>query len=487
MAISSLGAGSGIDLNGILTSLMSAERQPLLAIKSKEASYQAKISALGNLRSSLTSLQTASQSMSLSAGQSANSKFASFRATVADTSIATTLASASAVAGSYSLEVSAIAVRQRLTTPDSSDTTNSPKLAAGLVTGGPLKIELGTLTGSTGSYTYAADSARELNITVAANSTLEQVRDAINAAASDSRVSATIISGTNGKQLVLSTGQTGLSSVMKLSGIDGLNFDPAPLPAPPDDSVLSQDPAKGGQEASNAAFSINGIAGTSSSNSVTGALDGVTLELLKKTTIGTPTTLTVTKDSTTQLNAALSSFVKAYNESAGVMKNLGFYDPGTKQAGALQGNSTLRGVQNEVRTLLQTKAGGTSAYQTLSDLGVAVQRDGTLKLDTTKLNKAIEADFSGVSALVSKVGTAFSTSLTNTTSSSGTITTASESTSRLISDLNKRSTALQARLVSVEDRYRKQFTSLDSIVTSMKNTSSYLAGQLANLPGSFSK
>jgi flagellar hook-associated protein 2 len=273
---------------------------------------------------------------------------------------------------------------------------------------------------------------------------------------------------------------------MKLSstdGFDGLNFDPTGALA----NVLSQDPAKGGQAASNAAFSINGIAGTSSSNSVTGALDGVTLELLKKTTVGSPTTLTVTKDSTTQLNAALTSFVKAYNESAGVMKNLGFYDPSTKQAGALQGNSTLRGVQNEMRSLLQTRAGGTAANQTLSDLGVAIQKDGTLKLDSTKLNKAIEADFSGVSDLVSKVGTAYNNSITNITSSSGSISSASESTSRLISDLNKRSTALQARLVNVEDRYRKQFTSLDSIVTSLKNTSTYLAGQLANLPGSYSK
>ncbi|MDD2741877.1 MAG: flagellar filament capping protein FliD [Rhodocyclaceae bacterium] len=483
MAISSLGAGSGIDLNGILTSLMSAERQPLLALKSKEASFQAKISALGNLRSSLSSLQTASQSMSLTTGQTANSKFASFRASVADTSIATTLASAGAVAGSYSLEVSSLAVNQRLTTPDSTDTTNSATLAAGLLAGGTLKIELGTLTGSTGSYAYAADSARELNITVAANSTLEQVRDAINTAASDSRVSATIITGTNGKQLVLSTGETGLSNVMQLSGIDGLNFDPTgTLP-----SVLSQDPAKGGQEASNAAFSINGIAGTSSSNSVTGALDGVTLELLKKTAAGTPTTLTVTKDSTTQLNAALTSFVKAYNESAGVMKNLGYYDPATKQAGALQGNSTLRGVQNEMRSLLQTRAGGTAASQTLSDLGVEIQRDGTLKLDSVKLNKAIEADFVGVGDLVSKVGSAFNTSITNATSSSGSISSATESTNRLISDINKRSTVLQSRLVDVENRYRKQFSSLDSIVTGLKNTSTYLTGQLANLPGSYAK
>lgn len=483
MAISSLGAGSGIDLNSILTSLMSAEQQPLLALQTKEASYQAKISALGNLRSGLTSLQSASQFMTLSSGQTADAKFASYRAAITDTTIATASAATGAVAGSYSLEVSSLAVNQRLTSPDSTDGPGSTALTAGLLAGGTLKIELGALTGSTGSYAFTATASRELNVTVAANSTLEQVRDAINTAASDGRVTATIISGTNGKQLVLSTNQTGLANVMQLSGVGGLDFDPTGAGS----GVLSQDPAKGGQAASNAAFSLNGIAGTSSTNSVTGALDGVTLELLKKTTTGVPTTLTVTKDSTTQLSSALSSFVKAYNESAGVMKGLGYYDATTKQAGTLQGNSTLRGLQYETRALLQTRAGGTSAYQTLSDLGVSIQRDGTLKLDTSKLNKAITADFAGVSDLVSKVGSAFNTSITNATGSSGSITTATDGMTRLISDLGKRATALQARLVNIEDRYRKQFTSLDSIVTSMKNTSTYLAGQLANLPGAYSK
>jgi flagellar hook-associated protein 2 len=209
--------------------------------------------------------------------------------------------------------------------------------------------------------------------------------------------------------------------------------------------VLSQDALKGGQAATNAAYKLNGIAGTSSTNSVTGALDGVTLSLLK-TTSGTPTTLTVTKDSTTQLVSALGSFIKAYNESAGVMKNLGYYDATTKKAGALQGNATLRSVQNETRNLLQTKAGGTSVYQTLSDIGVSIQKDGTLALNTTKLTAAIAADFSGVSTLVSKVGSSFKSSIDNVVGSTGSITNATDGINRLISDLDKRANALQSRL-----------------------------------------
>ena len=480
MAISSLGAGSGIDLNSIVTSLMQVEQQPLLALQTKEATYQARISALGNLKSGLSSLLTASQFMVLNVGQNPNDKFASFKATLADTTIATATAASGAVVGNYNLEVTALAVSHRLTSPDSLDIPGAAAVTAGLAAGGMLKIELGTQSGLSGAYAFAADTARELNVTVAAGSTLEQMRDAINTAAADGRVSATIINGTNGKQLVLSSSQTGLSNVMKLSGVSGFDFDPSGAGS----GVLSQDSLKGGQAATNAAYKLNGIAGTSSTNSVTGALDGVTLSLLK-TTSGTPTTLTVTKDSTTQLVSALGSFIKAYNESAGVMKNLGYYDATTKKAGALQGNATLRSVQNETRNLLQTKAGGTSVYQTLSDIGVSIQKDGTLALNTTKLTAAIAADFSGVSTLVSTVGSSFKSNIDNVVGSTGSITNATDGINRLISDLDKRANALQSRLTTIESRYRKQFSALDTLVTSMNGTSAYLTQQLANLPGAY--
>ena len=139
-----------------------------------------------------------------------------------------------------------------------------------------------------------------------------------------------------------------------------------------------------------------------------------------------------------------------------------------------------------VRSLLQTTAGGTSAYQTLSDIGIALQPDGTLKLDSSKLTKAIEADYAGVTALVSKVGTAFKDGIEGLAGTSGTITAATDSTNRLIKELGKRQTALLDRLEQVESRYRKQFSALDSLVASMNKTSSYLTQQLANLPGASS-
>lgn len=472
--ISSLGVGSGLDLSGIVSSLMAVETQPLTALQTKEASYQSRISALGSLKSTLSSLKTAAEALIPATGVTAANKYASFKASVADTAVASATASTGAVSGSYSLEVSALAKAHRLTTPSRTDTAAKAALDAGLAAGGTLTIELGEL--DTG--TFAADSTRTLSVTVAAGATLAQVRDAINAKATDGRVSATIVNGTDGQQLVLSSAKTGNANVMKLSGISGLNFNPAAATG-----TLSQDTAKGGQAASDAAFSLNGIAATSSTNTVSDVLDGVTLTLAK-TNIGSPTTLTVTKDSTTNLTSSINAFISAYNTAANTVKSMGAYNAETKAAGALQGDSTLRGAQTQLRNLLQTVAGGSSAYQTLSNIGVELQKDGTLKLDSTKLNAAVAADYTGVTTLVEKVGSAFKTGLDSVVGTSGSITAATDSTNRMIKEIQKRQTALSDRLTQIEARYTKQFAALDTLVASMNQTSSWLTQQLANLPGS---
>lgn len=475
--ISSLGVGSGLDLSTLLTNLMTAEQQPLVALQKKEASVQARISALGTLKSALAALQTGAKGLIPATGQSATAKFATFSAAIADSTIASATASTGAIKGSYSLEVTTLAQTQRLSSPVSTDTT----LAASLASGGTLKIELGTLTGTTGSFSYAADSARELNVTIQAGSTLEQARDAINAAATDGRVSATIINGDSGKQLVLTSGQSGTSNVMKLSGLAGLDFNPEVSGS----GALSQATANGGQAPSDAVFKLNGITATRSTNTVTDVLDGVTINLLK-TNAGSPTTLTINQENTASLTASLNTFIKSYNDAANAIKNLGYYDATTKKAGSLQGDSTLRGAQSQINSLLQTKAGGTSVYQTLSSIGVTLQTDGTLKLDSTKLSSAVTADYAGVAKLVSGVGTNFNTGMDALVGSSGNITAATDSANRLIKDLDNRQSSLSDRLTQIEARYRKQFSALDTLISSINSTSTYLTQQLASLPGASS-
>lgn len=480
-AVTSLGVGSGLDLQGMLTKLMAVEQQPITALQTKQASYQSRISALGTLASSLTALQTAAAALTPATGQTAAEKFVAYSASVSDATIASATAAKGAVAGSYSLEIANLAVAQRLVSPASSFTSNTTAIDAS----GTLKIEFGKFTAATttpaAAATYTPDSARDLSITVAAGSSLADISNAINAANGD--VTSTIVTGTNGPQLVLTSKQSGSDNVMRLSGLTGtdagnFNFDPE-IASP---STLSET-AAGGQVAVNANFTLNGIAATSSTNTVTGALDGVTLNLTK-TNVGSPTTVTVSQNTTSSLTTALQAFVKAYNDANSSMGSLGTYNSSTKFSGPLQGDASLRTAQTQVRALLfNTSAGGSSPYQRLSDIGVSVAKDGSLSLDTSKLNKAVTADYASVSALVGKVGAAYNTTLEGIAGKQGSLVASTDSTTRMIKALTDRQATLTARLTQIEANYRKQFTALDSMVSSMNSTSTYLTQQLANLPG----
>ena len=474
--ISSLGSGSGLDLQSLLDGLMTAEQRPLVALQAKEASYQSRISALGSLKSVLASLQTAAASMMPATGVTAAEKYTSFSASVANASIATVTATSSAVAGSYSLAVSSLAQVQRLASPSSAGYTS----ASSVIGTGDLTIEFGSLSGSS----FTVDSTRTKTITIdSSNATLGGLRDAINAA--NAGVSATIVTGTAGAQLLLTSNSTGLANVMQLSGtgtspLAGFDYTPAT-----DSGTLSQATADGGQAATDAAFTLNGIGATSSSNSVTGVLDGVTLNLLNTTT--SATTLTVSKNTSSGLTTALNAFITAYNAANTAMTSLGAYDEKTKTAGSLQGNSTLRTAKNQISSLVSgATAGGTSVYQHLSNIGVSMARDGSLSLDSAKLGTAVAADPTGVANLVAAVGSTYKTAIDGMVGTTGSITTATDGANRSIKDLTKRQEQLTARLAIIKANYTKQFTALDTLVASMKTTSSYLTTQLASLSKSSS-
>lgn len=439
--VTSLGSGSGIDLEGLITNLMNAEKIPLTTLQAKESSFNSKISALGALKSKLASLQTAADGLKPSAGQTALNKFASFTATVADTSIASATASTGAVPGNYSIVVGKLAQAQR-------------SVSAALPT------PLAPAVGDSLSFTIGSDTT---TITIdSSNNSLSGLRNSINSA--NIGVKATIVNGTDGAQLIL-TGEEGAAKAFTLGGSLASAFG-APEVA-----------------ASDAEFTINGIAATSSSNKATGVLDGVTLNLTK---LGT-TTLTITQDNTANLTTALNAFITAANDANTLMKTQGAYDATTKKAGVLQGNSALRDAQNSLRGLIfNTTAGGTSAYQRLSDIGVGISADGTLKLDSGKLSAALAADPEGAAKVVAAVGSAFSDKLDSIVGTSGSIQTTTDGANKILKRLANQEEVLQRRLATIEAQYRKRFTSLDTLIAGMKQTSGYLAQQLANLPGASS-
>lgn len=466
MAITSLGVGSGMDLNGLLTSLMQAEQRPLVALQTKEASYQSRISSLGVLKGSLSSLQTAAKNFIPSTGQTAADKFATLKSSVGDSSILTASTTSSAVAASYTLSNVKLAQAEQIRAAATSFTVPA--------TDGTLSIQLG--------------SGTAVDVSVTGGASLSDIATAINSASAG--VTAAVVNDGSIDHLVITSNKSGTSNQITITASDvgatgawdSFNYTPRgalPLTDPYDNNGWTEQ-----QAAKSASVTLNGIQITSETNSISSAITGVSLTLLKESTTGT--SLSVSKETSSNLSAALTGFVKAYNDSASVMKGLGAYDPKTKAAGALQGDSSLRNTQSQVRSWMFSPLGGSGAYQTLSDIGVSIEKDGTLKLDSTKMNKAIEADFTGVANLVASVGTVFKDGLEGIVGTTGRIKAATDNTALMITSIQKRQTAMFERLIKIEERYTKQFSSLDTLVANMNQTSTYLTQQLANLPGAYS-
>lgn len=423
--ISSLGSGSGMDLNGLIDKLMTAEKAPLQALVLKEASYQAKISAYGSVKSALSAFQTAVKSLSSVQG------FKSTTATLADTSIATVTSSSLAQPGSYSLEVSQLAQNQKLTS--SSFTTPNAGMGTGTLT-----IQFGTVNGqdtpATGDDTFSVN-AKKASITIdvnGKNNTLSGIRDAINQ--KNAGVTASILNDGTGNRLVLTSKETGAENALKISvaDADGNNTDTSGL------SALAYDP--GGvrnltetQAAKDAKFKIDGISVSKPTNSISDAIQGLTINLAKissptstgATTLA-PTTITVGTD-LTGIKDAIKGFVKAYNELNKTLKDVSSYTPGTgttaAKAAPLNGDTSIRTIQNQMRTVVNQMQGEGSYFKSLSDIGVSFSGyttdskgviiggstpKGDLSLNEAKLQAAIASHPSDVANLFTVNGVASS-------------------------------------------------------------------------------
>lgn len=470
MATSSV-SSSGIDVQALVSQLMTVERQPIDRLTKQETSYQAKLSAYGTVKSAVSTFQSAVEKLSTT------DSFQILKATPADSSILTATASSSAVAGSYTVQVSTLARAQQLVADGQASSTAA--IGSGATT--TLSFDLGTISGGTfdsvtGTYTgasFASNGSGVKTVTIdSTNNTLEGIRDAINAA--DIGVSATIVNDGSASpyRLVLSSDSSGASNSMSIS----VSGDAAIGSLLANDPTATQNMAQT-VTATNATFKVNGIDVTKSSNTVTDAIQGVTLNLSKESAT---TTLTVSKDSAAT-TAAAESLVKAYNDLYTTLKNVSAYDPVTKTGGALQGDSTIRSMMSQLRTILSgTVSGGT--YSTLAEVGITTQAGGSLKLDSTRFTAAVDGNLTDLANLFASSG-GYATQLDSwaTTALNTTITSRTDGINSRISDIGDQISTLEARMTTIEQRYRTQFTALDSLLSSMSNTSSYLTQQLANL------
>lgn len=438
-SITALGVGSGLDLNGLLDQLQQGENQKLTPITNQKTSYQAKISAFGSLKSALSTLQDAAQALADPAA------FQAVKNTLSGASVTATTTS-DTPPGDYQIHVTQRAQASSVATLGVADSKTN--LGAGTVT-----------------FTLANGNTMSVNIS-AGSSSLEAVRDAINA--QNGSVRASLINDGSGQpyRLVLQAADTGAAasvSNIQISGTLG--------------SALQLD-ASTQQAGQDANLTINGIAIQSAGNTIEGAIQGVTLNV----TATGDSTLQVTRDSDA-IVGSVHKFVDAYNSLVKTLGGLTSYDATTQTAGVLLGDSTVRSVQSQLRSVLGGVVDNGGAFKVLSDVGVTLQLDGTLQVDDTKLGQAINDNLGALTQFFSGgtsadgIADQLGTTLGNMVSSTGLIGSATDSLNQSISQLNDQYTRTQQQIDATMAMYKQQFTQLDAMIAQMNSTSSYLTQQ----------
>lgn len=446
-SLSAPGIGSGLDVSSIVTALVNARKAASQdQITTRTTQTNNLLGGLSSLNSALGDIQTALATLS------AASTFSSYTATLtaqgASSSIGTATTLSSAHAGTYTIAVSQLATAQ--------------KRASSAVPSGTA-VGAGTLNITVGSTT--------MNLAVSATDSLSTIATAINNSSSNPGVTATIVNGTNGQQLMLSSSKTGVANAFTVSAnatsSSGLSSLATTLNTP------------GGNEAQDAKLTLDGIAVTSPTNAVSGMMDGVTLNLT-----GTGTnTLTVAQDNTAATNA-IQGLVDAYNSYAKTVTSLSSYDTtGANPPGVLLGDNTLTSVQRQIASVLSNSVKGNS-LGTLANVGITRNADGTLNLDNDKLAAAFQSNPSAVKDLFtgpSGYGTTLNTAITSYTQSGGIISSRMDSLNDTLTQLSTQQTALDKRMATYQTQLQQQYTALDTLMSQLNNTSSYLTTALAQI------
>ncbi|WP_035383820.1 flagellar filament capping protein FliD [Ferriphaselus sp. R-1] len=391
---SSITSGGMIDVNGLVTSLMGVERRPVTLLTSKQTSYQAKLSAMGSIKSAVSTFQATMGAMANA------SSLQTTTATSGDSSVFSATASSTSTIGSYSIEVSKIAQAQKLATAGLASTTTA-------IGNGTLTFDFGTISGGTfdsvtGKYTGASftnSGASSGSVTIdASNNSLQGIRDAINSAKLG--VTASIVNDGSGTpyRLALSSSSMGSSNSIKISVTGDAALS----------SLLSHDPA-GTQSlaetatAQNAQIKVDGISISKSSNTITDAIAGVTLTLKKPGT--SPVALDVASDTST-VTKSVQGFVDAYN-TLNKSLSTALASGVIGSTAPLHGDSLIRSLQSQIRSILSAPLSNNgSTVNTLSQIGVGFQSDGSLALNSTKLSAALSTNAKDVTNIFAASGSA---------------------------------------------------------------------------------
>lgn len=469
------GIGSGIDIDSIVASMVAAERAPKetqLANLEKKTTTQ--ITAIGALKGAISDFQTALGALNKP------ELFQARSATSSKSDLVGVTATTTAGAGSYQLEVKALATSSKVALAAIPNTAEAPAR----FTSGTFEVSLGVP-----GIPPAPSTKESFSVTVdESNNTLAGVRDAINTAGKDMGVSATIVTDEFGSRLVLSSSKTGAGRDITVNaagadepgliGLSALSFT-GTSGTGKDARVLTS--------AQSAELYIDGLKVISETNEVDSAIEGVTLDLKALTPANEPLTITVAEDKA-GVKKQIQSFVDSYNKLIGVInaqtKVTAVGDDKAPLTGALVGDATARALLNTLRNEL-TNVQGEGALRALADLGITTQKDGTLAIDSAKLDKVMGSNFADLPALFTGdqgLAARLDGKLKPYTETGGILAQRNKTMTETISKIDDQKEALARRITSLQERLYKQFNAMDLLVGQLSNTSSSLLASLENLP-----
>ncbi len=474
--ISSPGLGSGLDVDSIVSQLVAIERRPIQLLTEQKTALQSKLSAFGLLKSYTTNVQDAVARLAQTSLWEKTSSLTTDATAVTATSTAT------AVAGDYSIEVSQLAQAHSLA-------SGVYATAASSVGTGTLTIELGAWGAGPAFTPKTPPSSIDIVIGVGEDS-LESVRAKINAA--NAGVTASIVKDASGARLAIRSTATGAENSIRITAtadtaLPVLPTDPPSLaslvynPAVPASSKLTQT-----LEGKNALATINGLSVTSTNNTFTDAIEGVTLNVGKVTTSAVQVRVASDGDA---FKKAVADFVRAYNEINTYLSQQTKYDPDTKVAGALQGDRATLSLQSQLRAAIAQPSGASSVFRNLSDLGIELQRNGNLTVNDSKLQAAL-GNLSEVSkaftnpATSGEANTGLALRLKNLTATfnltDGAVTTRTEALRESIKRNDTAVARYELRVAATRERLLKQYGSLDTKLSRLNNLSTYVTQQFFN-------
>ncbi|MBA0204478.1 flagellar filament capping protein FliD [Pectobacterium aroidearum] len=472
-SISSLGVGSGLPLDSLLTQLKTAENQKLVPITTQQSSFKAQLSGISALKSALDKLKTANDALAISESfgivKGSIDGITSTKVSSTNKAFSTTTDS-KAVAGTYSIDVKQLAQAHSITSTAKTSATEPLSTT-------DTKL---VIAQDNGKFTKVGDDyLKYLEIDIKAGETsLNDVRDAINKV--NGTVTASVVKAKDNEYyLMLTAKNSGTESKISIGGDDTSVFNGAPT-----EKVAAK----------NAQITANGIEIERQSNAISDAFEGVTINLLAQTETGKPETLTIEQD-ITGMKDTIKAWVDAYNalqDTISAQTKYTAVEAGESQVssnGALLGDSTVRGIQSKLKAQLTTVQSGGDEFRILADLGITQNfKTGKLEISDTKLEKALKEEPGRVRDFF--VGDNDKTGFATQTrtylkevldTSEGLIKTKEDGINSSLKKLDTQAARVQDAIESTIAIYQKQFVDLDKAMTDMNSTMSRLTSMFSKL------